>query len=294
VGSLFGHAVASELPLARLNQVPGTRGSLRVVRATGDPLERNGELTAWSERLGQRFAVARGDGDQLVVYCSVTGSWLLDPAEGVIHAAPLPGADAAAVEHRIVSVMAPLLLAERGDLVVHASAVETPAGVVLFAGPSGRGKSTTVAALSRSGMPVLAEDGLALELTEAGAMAWAGARGIRLKGPGEAAGAAAAEYPAGLEHDGAQAPAGGRPVAALVVLDERSDRLNVRRLSPPEAAAAMAPNLFHRGGPEALRPAFASLARLAGSVPGFRASLPDDLSALATAAPRLVELATPA
>lgn len=293
MGSLFGHEVASELPLARLNQVPGPRGSLRVVRAGSDPLERHAELTAWSERLGQRFAVARGDGGELVVWCSVTGSWLLEPSECLIHAAPPPGAGADAVEHRLVSAMVPLLLAERGDLVVHASAVETPAGAVLFAGPSGRGKSTTVAALSRTGMPVLAEDGLALESTETGALAWAGARGIRLKGPGEAAGAAAAEYPAGLAQDGLSAPAGGRPVAALVVLGERSATLSVEPLSPGEAAAALAPNLFHRGGPEALRPAFASLARLAGSVPGFRASLPDDLGALATAAPRLVELASP-
>jgi hypothetical protein len=294
VGSLFGHEVASELPLARLNQVPGPRGSLRVVRAGADPLERHGELTAWSERLGNTFAVARGDRGELVVWCSVTGSWLLEPSEGVIHAAPLPAADANAVEHRLVSVMAPLLLAERGDLVVHASAVETPAGAVLFAGPSGRGKSTTVAALSRLGVPVLAEDGLALESTDDGALAWAGARGIRLKDPGEAAGEAAAHYPPGLEHDGATPPAGGRPVAGLVVLGERGGELSVESLSPGETAAALAPNLFHRGGPEALRPAFASLARLAGAVPGFRASLPDDLGALAAAAPRLVELATPA
>ena len=292
MGSLFGHTVTSELPLARLNPVPGVRGSLEVLRAVGDPLERHAQLTAWSEQTGQRFALARCSDGELVAACSATGSWLLEPSRGVIHAEPHEGADPAAVEHRIVSVMIPLLLAERGDLVVHASAVETPSGAVLFAGPSGRGKSTTVAALSRAGMPVLAEDGLALGLTEAGALAWAGARGIRLKGPGDAAGAAAADYPAGLAADSGVVPAQGLPVAAMVVLGERGEELVVQRLSPGEAAAAMAPNLFHRGGPEGLRPAFALLARLAGSVPAFRASLPDDLGALATAAPRLVELAS--
>lgn len=291
MGSLFGHTVASELPLARLNPVPGVRGSLEVLRAVADPLDRHAELTAWSEQSGQRFAVARGSDGELVVACTATGSWLLEPPKGVIHAAPREGADPVAVEHRLVSAMVPLLLAERGDLVVHASAVETPSGAVLFAGPSGRGKSTTVAALSRAGMPVLAEDGLALGLTEAGALAWAGARGIRLKGPGDAAGAAAADYPAGLAADSGAVAAQGLPVAAVVVLGERGPEIAVQRLSPGEAAAAMAPNLFHRGGPEALRPAFASLARLAGSVPAFRASLPDDLGALATAAPCLVELA---
>ena len=288
MGSLFGHEVASELALERLNDVPGPRGRLEVRLAQADPLQAEGDLTAWSEIEGRTFAVARRPGGELLVSCSVTGAWSADPGGGVVEALPEPGVAATSIEHRLVSVIVPLLLAERGDLVIHASAVDTDAGAVLFAGPSGRGKSTTVAALARAGLPTLAEDGLVVEVGGDGPLAWAGARGIRLKGPGEAAGTAAPDYPAGLAETSG-APADGRPVAGVLALAPRGDSLALDPLSPGEAAAALGPSLFHRGGPDGLRPAFSSLARLVEAVPAYLCSLPDDLGALSDAALRVVE-----
>ncbi len=291
MGSLFGHEVASELALERLNQVPGPRGRLEVRRARANPLEQEAELTAWSEIEGRTFAVARRPDGELLVSCSATGAWSADPAAGVVEALPAPDAAATAIEHRLVSVIVPLLLAERGDLVIHASAVDTGAGAVLFAGPSGRGKSTTVAALARAGLPTLAEDGLVVELGGERPLAWAGARGIRLKGPGEAAGTAAPDYPAGLAQT-SDAPAVGRPVAAVLALVPRGDALTLDALSAGEAAAALGSSLFHRGGPEGLRPAFGSLARLVEAVPAYLCSLPDDLGALPDAASEVIERVT--
>jgi len=60
------------------------------------------------------------------------------------------------------------LLHQRGFLVLHASAIETERGAVLFVGPSGNGKSTTAAAFHRRGYRVLADDVCALALGEAG------------------------------------------------------------------------------------------------------------------------------
>ena len=288
MGSLFGHEVASELALERLNGVPGPRGRLEVRRAGADPLEAHAELTAWSEIEGRTFAVARRPRGELVVSCSVTGAWSADPGEGVVEALPAPGVPATSIEHRLVSVIIPLLLAERGDLVIHASAVDTEEGAVLFAGPSGRGKSTTVAALARAGLPTLAEDGLVVELAGDGPLAWPGARGIRLKGPGEAAGTAGLDYPPGLART-SDAPAEGRPVAAVVALAPRGGSLTLDALTPGEGAAVLGSSLFHRGGPEGLRPAFGSLARLVEAVPAYLCSLPDDLAALADAAPEVVD-----
>jgi hypothetical protein len=286
VGSLFGHEVASELALERLNSVPGPRGRLEVRRAGGDLLEAHAELTAWSEIEDRVFAVARRPDGELLIWCSVTGAWSADPGEGVVEASPPPGVAASSIEHRLVSVIVPLLLAERGDLVIHASAVDTDAGAVLFAGPSGRGKSTTVAALARAGLATLAEDGLVVELAAGGPLAWPGARGIRLKDPGEAAGAAG--YPPGLAQT-SDAPPHGRPVAAVVALAPRGDALTLDTLSPGEGAAALGSSLFHRGGPEGLRPVFGSLARLVEAVPSYLCSLPDDLGALSEAAREVVD-----
>ncbi len=274
--------------MERLNNVPGPRGRLAVRRTDANPLEADGELTAWSEIEGRTFAVAQRPGGELLVACSATGAWSADPDRGLVTALPQPGAPATSIEHRLVSVIIPLLLAEQGDLVIHASAVDTDAGAVLFAGPSGRGKSTTVAALARAGLPTLAEDGLVVEVGDGEPRAWAGARGIRLKGPGEAAGTAGPDYPAGLART-SEAPAEGRPVAAVLALAPRGDELSVEALSPGEAAAALGSSLFHRGGPEGLRPAFRSLARLLEAAPAYLCSLPDDLGALADAAPRAIE-----
>ena len=49
-------------------------------------------------------------------------------------------------------------LQQRGIVTLHASAVATPAGAVLFAGRSGMGKSTLLAALTERGHAMLADD----------------------------------------------------------------------------------------------------------------------------------------
>jgi hypothetical protein len=60
------------------------------------------------------------------------------------------------------------LLHQRGLLVLHGSAIETPAGAVLFVGPSGIGKSTLAAAFHQRGYSVLADDVCAVGFDEQG------------------------------------------------------------------------------------------------------------------------------
>lgn len=58
------------------------------------------------------------------------------------------------------------LLHQRGLLVLHASAIITNQGAVLFVGPSGNGKSTTVAALAKRGYRIIADDVCTLSFDE--------------------------------------------------------------------------------------------------------------------------------
>ncbi len=51
-----------------------------------------------------------------------------------------------------------VLLNQRNILPLHASAIETPGGAVLFAGPSGIGKSTLLLAFILRGYPMIADD----------------------------------------------------------------------------------------------------------------------------------------
>ncbi len=60
--------------------------------------------------------------------------------------------------------LAPYLASLRGRLVLHAAAAVFPAGAVLLCGEARAGKSTLALALDRSGIPVLGDDHVAVEV----------------------------------------------------------------------------------------------------------------------------------
>jgi hypothetical protein len=76
---------------------------------------------------------------------------------------PAPGVPNATSQHLYLSQVLPLALSKRGKLVFHASAIEVRGGAVVFAGESGRGKSTLAASFAINGHPFLTDDGLVLE-----------------------------------------------------------------------------------------------------------------------------------
>jgi hypothetical protein len=55
-----------------------------------------------------------------------------------------------------------MICGQQGDLVIHASAVASPAGALAFVAPTGRGKSTWAAAFALEGVPFLSDDGITL------------------------------------------------------------------------------------------------------------------------------------
>ena len=83
---------------------------------------------------------------------------------------PAPGADPASLRLFLFGSVFGALLHQRGVLVLHASAVATPAGALLVAGASGAGKSTLCAELRRRGCPVIADDLCALSPDDSGAI----------------------------------------------------------------------------------------------------------------------------
>lgn len=75
-----------------------------------------------------------------------------------ITVAPHPDATPHLVQTFLTGGAFTALLHQRGVLVMHGSAVLGPTGVLIVAGHSGTGKSTTCAALLRAGYPVLTDD----------------------------------------------------------------------------------------------------------------------------------------
>jgi hypothetical protein len=285
VGSLFGFEIKSDLPLRRLNDTKGTRGEL-VVSLAGEPLSRPDEepVSTLVDDAGRCwYASYELEDGRCLIELPPSGSFLIDPGAGRILVDRQDGDDEL-LEHRIASSALCVLLALRGDLVLHASAVEVDGHTTLFCGPTQRGKSTLAHALGEAGYRLLSEDGIAIELGGDKPIAFPGARGVRSRRRDEEG-----RNRTDLIDD----PGGGAPppcpVTAVVLLEERGESLTVDRLEPARALALLTPNLVHSGSRGAIGGAFANLATLLGSVPAFSASLPDDLDLLSKSAQGLLD-----
>jgi hypothetical protein len=289
VGSLFGFEIKSDLPLRRLNPAAGTRGTLAVASASEPLAPPNHEpMSRLVDDAGRCwYASFELEDGRCLIELPPSGSCLIDPGAGRV-VVDRQDDDDELLEHRISSSALCVLLALRGDLVLHASAVEVDGRATLFCGPTQRGKSTLARALGEAGYRLVGEDGIAIELDGGAPTAFPGARGVRSRGRDEQG-----RNRTDLIDD----PGGGAPppcpVAAVVLLEERGDALAVDRLEPARALALLTPNLVHSGSRDAIGDAFANLATLLGSVPAFTASLPDNLDLLSKSAQSLLDAASP-
>jgi hypothetical protein len=281
MGSLYGFEVESELPLRRLNRASGERGTLRV-EVAGEPLAvPAGEpVSVLEDEAGMRWYSSYEAGDECMLVLPPSGSFLLEPGAGRVVVDG--GGDAELLEHRIASSAICTLLSMSGDLVLHASGVESAGEAVLLCGPTHRGKSSLVRALGESGHRVIGEDGICVSLDGAAPTAFPGARGIRIRQGKDGAG------PDLVPDPGPGEPPAVR-LAALVLLRERGGTLDIEPLEPARALALLTPNLVHSGSRRAIGAAFSQLAQALCAVPAFAASLPDDFGALPDAAARMLD-----
>jgi hypothetical protein len=77
---------------------------------------------------------------------------------------PVSGVAPGDVAIFLIGTVFGILLHQRGEIVLHASAVQVNGKAVLFCGPSGAGKSTLAAALAQRGFPLVADDLCAITL----------------------------------------------------------------------------------------------------------------------------------
>jgi len=147
---ICGVVVASEIELA---------GSLPLERAnqSHDVIMRWGEvpqtlLNATTSRPGWD-----AHGDHFLLRAPGVGRFLLKRGQEVVFELD-PGVPAQAGAAYLQGTVMGALLHQRGGIVLHASGIEADGGAILFAGASGEGKSTLVAALSTRGYPVVCDD----------------------------------------------------------------------------------------------------------------------------------------
>ena len=92
-----------------------------------------------------------------------------------------PATSDLAIRALLLDHVLPLVMALRGRYVLHAAAVRTRAGVCVFAGDSGAGKSTIAAQLTADGGHFLTDDCLVIDERGGAMVAWASHPGIKLR-----------------------------------------------------------------------------------------------------------------
>jgi hypothetical protein len=162
----YGIGISSELPLPELQEsdLEETDVSIRILDHRGAPVDgpTDGSVP-----------------ESIVVEREEFGS-LRALAGREIELSLLPSADLALVRDRIHDTMLPALLVQRGDLLLHGSAVAHGNRALLFLGSSGSGKSTIASLLSRRGCAVVTDDIVCVRNHADGLQLWPGASCLRL------------------------------------------------------------------------------------------------------------------
>ena len=224
-------------------------------------------------------------------------TFLIDRAGGRISAHWRPSrSDADAASHLAGSVLA-FALRLRGSVPLHASAVVVDGRALLFIGDPWAGKSTTIAAFSRLGHSILADDIVRIDVVDSRVLAYPGHPRLNLWadsaktlfGPSNDASMWTEEYSKqvlDLQATGCSFQSAPVPIEAVYLLGERlavgSDAPSITAVSPSAALVALVRHAY--GGcflDRTMRAReFDVLCQLVEHVPVRELRFGDDLSAL--------------
>jgi hypothetical protein len=161
VYSLAGLRLTSDVPLAPLPVVGGEpEWEVEVLRGRR-PAAR--WFHRWYEP-GGRLALSFGRStDGVLLQFARSAAFEVDTGARRIRCFQPAGLPRETLRHLLLNQVLPMVLASVDRLVLHASAVAGPDGVVAFVGPAGSGKSTTAAALVCRGWELVSDDMLIVE-----------------------------------------------------------------------------------------------------------------------------------
>jgi hypothetical protein len=115
----------------------------------------------WRDADGSLVATGGADHDGWWMHWPALGTYVFGES-GPVVAYPCPGSNRGALLDSYTRGVVPVVMLARGCEALHASAVLTAAGVVAFCALSGTGKSSLALALAVRGLPLWADDTVAL------------------------------------------------------------------------------------------------------------------------------------
>ncbi|HTZ03506.1 MAG TPA: hypothetical protein VMC05_14330 [Xanthobacteraceae bacterium] len=155
-----GLSVASEIALPGLIAAPAEAASAQVTIRRGPVPETLARATAE----GPTWQIA---GKQFLMRIPDIARFILNDGREIVFA-PESDATEADIPIFVLGTVFGILLHQREQIVLHASAVRVNGKAVLFCGSSGAGKSTLAAALAQRGYPLVTDDFCTLGVDETG------------------------------------------------------------------------------------------------------------------------------
>ena len=288
---------ASSIPLPELPHAVGTEVECRfeLCAEAGVSLPPGEWFHQWRLPDGRTWlALARVGSDYLLRFPQLA-DFVVSADGKQIRCLQMSATPLETIRHLLLDQVLPLVLSKRGELVLHASAVETPAGAIAFVGPAGQGKSTLAASFSDEGFGLLTDDCLLLKEVGEQLVVVPSYSGLRLWP--EAVSALFEDEPGLSEvahytvkkrvsRDGrlrfSSEPVPLRGMYFLVAPDEAGAAISINPLSPREALIELISYayLLDITDRERLKEDFLRLSRLAVLPLFYRAAFPRDFSLL--------------
>lgn len=246
---VFGGFLASDRPLPGLpvaSHIGDGQAALCELRTVDSPVQPAAHsagarfIGAMTYGNGVVVTLARARDERTEIAITDTGRFTL-AGRTITHLAP-PQVDRDTVLLDLIGVVLPYALHHDGAWCIHASAVQTPAGVIAFVAPSGTGKSTLAAACVQRGCALVADDVVVLRASTDGISVTPS--GVPLRLQVETARAVGAETSGAdawgkLRIDGAMADV-ILPLAAIYVVQAVHSSIPCARVARPTRSAALA------------------------------------------------------